>query len=497
MKRPCWWSLCLVLVGGPLAAAPAATASAADPLGYPASLDDESAAVSDGPQASRPAMFPEAAVPIEEVRPRAGVDPARAPPFEIADPLARLTWFHEPVGPSPCDRELVDPAWMGPGEYAYHRSAHCWCARDHTRVFRSEFLGRVWVSGELLLWATSGQSVPGLVTASPAGTPASQAGVIGQPATSTLFGGGWAPGTMQPGGRVTLGYWFDPTQHDGVEASFFELAENQRQGTFRGQGDVRLLGRPYVDALTGAEAAVLVPPPQTLPADPSLLSQTVSAAQSTTLLGVDVLVRRSIDCDLFHRRWLVGGYRYLELDDFVSVTDTAVISSATPSGLPRTTVTSRDLFDATTQFHGGEIGVVERWWHKRLSLQVLGKLALGASIFDTGISGSTVTDGVVAGNGGVLAQPTNAGSYQSALFAAMGEAGISVDYALWSQCRASVGYTFLWWSTVGRAAAQIDRRVNPTQFPPGTLTGPAQPAFTQRTSDFWAQGLNLGLEYQF
>jgi hypothetical protein len=39
--------------------------------------------------------------------------------------------------------------------------------------------------------------------------------------------------------------------------------------------------------------------------------------------------------------------------------------------------------------------------------------------------------------------------------------------------------------------------VNPTQFPPGTLTGPAQPSFTQRTSDFWAQGLNLGLEYQF
>jgi hypothetical protein len=481
------------MAAGLLMAAAATFAPAADPLGYPASLDDGAAAISAASETPAPSTLPVAGVPIEEVRPRAGVDPARAPPFEITDPLARLTWFHEPVGPSPCDRELVDPAWMGPGEYAYHRSAHCWCARDHTRIFRSEFLGRVWSSGELLLWATSGQSVPALVTASPGGTPAAQAGVIGQPTTSTLFGGGWAPGTMQPGGRVTLGYWFDPTQHDGVEVSFFELAENQRQGTFRGQGNVRLLGRPYVDALTGAEAAVLVPPPQTPPADPSQLFQTVSAAQATTLLGVDVLLRRSIDCDLFHRRWVVGGYRYLELDDFVSVTDTAVISSATPA----TTVRSRDLFDATTQFHGGEIGVIERWWHKRVSLQLLGKLALGASIFDTGIGGSTTTNGSVTGSGGVLAQPTNVGSYQSALFAAVGEAGISVDYALWSQCRASVGYTFLWWSTVGRAAAQIDRRVNPTQFPPGTLTGPPQPAFTQRTNDFWAQGLNLGLEYQF
>ena len=495
MNRPSGWIASVV--GGLLLAAVSAGAWAADPLGYPTSVDEEAAASSGAAATPEASGLPVAGVPIEEVRPRAGVDPARAPPFEVADPLARLTWFHEPVGPSPCDRELVDPAWMGPGEYAYHRSDHCWCSRDHTRVFRSEFLGRVWISGELLLWAMSGQSLPALVTASPAGTPPAQAGVIGQPATSTLFGGGWVPGTMQPGGRVTLGYWFDPTQHDGVEASFFQLAEDQRQGTFGNQGAARLLGRPFIDALTGAEAAVLVPPPQTLPADPALLSQTVTAAQSTSLLGVDVLLRRSIDCDLFHRRWLVGGYRYLELDDSVSVTDTAVISSATPTGLPRTTATSRDLFDSTTQFHGGEIGVIERWWHRRVSLQVLGKVALGASILDTGISGSTVTNGVVTSNGGVLAQPTNAGSYQSALFAAMGEAGISLDYALWSQCRASVGYTFLWWSTVGRAGAQIDRRVNPTQFPPGTLTGPAQPSFTQRTSDFWAQGLNLGLEYQF
>jgi hypothetical protein len=472
-----------------------AAARSADPLGYPASIDDGGRVVA-GPADQPPAPRDEPAA-VLEVRPRAGVDPERAPPFEVADPSARLTWFHEPVGASPCDKNLVDPAWMGPGEYAYHRSDHCWCSRDHTRVFRSEFLGRVWISGELLVWATSGQSLPALVTASPAGTPSAQAGVIGQPTTSTLFGGVWAAGTMQPGGRVTLGYWFDPTQHGGVEASFFELAENQRQGTFTNQGGSLVLGRPYVNALTGAEAAVLVPPPSAMPADPALLAQTIVAEQSTTLLGAGVLLRGSLDCDLFHRRWLVGGYRYLELQDSVSVTETAVISSATPSGLPRTTAVASDLFDSTTQFHGGEFGIIERWWHERVSLQVLGKVALGASIFDTTIAGSTTTSGSGTTAGGVLAQPTNSGSRASALFGAVGEFGISLDYALWAQCRASVGYTFLWWSTVSRAGAQIDRQVNPKQFPPGTLVGPARPAWTQRTSDFWAQGINLGLEYQF
>jgi hypothetical protein len=482
-------------VYGLLAAAASPRTHAADPLGYPLSIDEDAARPTASAEDLRAAPPPQ--IPVEAVRPRAGVDPARAPPFEITDPLARLTWFHEPVGASPCDRELVDPAWMGPGEYAYHQSAHCHCGRDHTRVFRSEFLGRVWITGELLLWSMSGQSLPALVTSSPVGTPLAQAGVVGLPTTSTLFGGGWVPGVMQPGGRVAVGYWFDPTQHDGIEASFFELATDQRQGTFTNPGGGLILGRPYVNALTGAEAAVVVPPPLASPADPALLAQAITASQSTSLLGVDVLMRRSLDCDALHRRWLVGGYRYLQLDDTVSVTETAVVSSATPSGLPQTAATATDLFDSTTQFHGGEVGIIERWWHKRMSLQLLGKVALGASIFDTTISGSTTATGSAASAGGVLAQPTNAGSYQSALFAAVGEAGITLDYALWSQCRASVGYTFLWWSTVSRTGAQIDRTVNPTQFSPGPLTGPARPAFTQRTNDFWAQGLNLGLEYQF
>jgi hypothetical protein len=56
---------------------------------------------------------------------------------------------------------------------------------------------------------------------------------------------------------------------------------------------------------------------------------------------------------------------------------------------------------------------------------------------------------------------------------------------------------------VARPGNQIDRVINPTGRPaitgepPAPLTGPARPAFKFNNSDFWAQGLNVGLSFSF
>jgi hypothetical protein len=39
--------------------------------------------------------------------------------------------------------------------------------------------------------------------------------------------------------------------------------------------------------------------------------------------------------------------------------------------------------------------------------------------------------------------------------------------------------------------------VNPSQLGGGTLQGVPAPIFDLRTSIFWAQGVSVGLEYQF
>jgi hypothetical protein len=197
------------------------------------------------------------------------------------------------------------------------------------------------------------------------------------------------------------------------------------------------------------------------------------------------------------------------LDDSLVVQDVAVVSTGTPGGLPREAFASADVFRSLTRFNGAELGIVERWWRERTSLQVVGTVALGASSIGTSIGGGTIatettgtpgdTTTTVTGvtPGGLLAQPTNMGSFDTSLLAAAGEVGIAADYALWSQCRLSIGYTFLWLTTVGRAADQVDIAVNPSQLGGGTLQGVPAPIFDLRTSIFWAQGVSVGLEYQF
>jgi hypothetical protein len=69
--------------------------------------------------------------------------------------------------------------------------------------------------------------------------------------------------------------------------------------------------------------------------------------------------------------------------------------------------------------------------------------------------------------------------------------------------RLFVGYSFLYLSDVARPGEQIDRGINPVQAPTITglpnapLVGPARPAPLFNHADFWAQGLNFGVELRY
>ncbi len=66
-----------------------------------------------------------------------------------------------------------------------------------------------------------------------------------------------------------------------------------------------------------------------------------------------------------------------------------------------------------------------------------------------------------------------------------------------------VGYSFLYVSSVARPGDQIDRVINPNTSPAigsnfsGAVSSPPHPALNVQSSDFWAQGLNFGLEFRW
>src|SRR6516165_6120868 len=69
--------------------------------------------------------------------------------------------------------------------------------------------GHIWAEAEYLLWWMKGASLPPLITASPAGTPAAQAGVLGAPSTTILFGDTRVNDEVRSGVRFTLGGWLN------------------------------------------------------------------------------------------------------------------------------------------------------------------------------------------------------------------------------------------------------------------------------------------------
>ena len=103
--------------------------------------------------------------------------------------------------------------------------------------------------------------------------------------------------------------------------------------------------------------------------------------------------------------------------------------------------------------------------------------------------------------GGLLALRSNIGHHQRDELTFIPELGVNVGLQLTRYLNVYAGYTFLWVSDVGRAGEQMDPVVNVTQFPilsgNGPLVGPARPAFHFAGTDFWAQGMNFGLQLRF
>jgi long-subunit fatty acid transport protein len=111
---------------------------------------------------------------------------------------------------------------------------------------------------------------------------------------------------------------------------------------------------------------------------------------------------------------------------------------------------------------------------------------------------NTVTGaGSVSTPGGILAQPTNIGTYERDVNVWAPEANIKLAYSFTDRLSVSVGYTFLYWTRVALAANQVDLNINETQFNGGLLAGPATPTFAWDDTDFWVQTVDIGFNLNY
>jgi hypothetical protein len=352
----------------------------------------------------------------------------------------------------------------------------------------------LWIDIEALLWWVKGDQLPPLLTTSPQ----SSLGVLGRPGTQVLFGGKDEVEGPRGGARFTLGGWIDECD-TGVEATFLFLA--RRTADFRaGSTGDPLLARPIFNLAAGAEDSQLVAVAAN-PALPNLLptSGVFVASYASDLWGLELSGIHNLVAACDRRVDLLGGVRFLSLDERLEIFEGTVISPGAVEG-PGTVLQVRDGFRTGNQFYGPQAGLKAVWLSGCWSLAVTGKLSMGVVHETADVAGTTITTGTGAGtsvfNGGLLAQPADLGHYARDRFAVLPEVGLKAGYRLTPWLRATVGYDFLYLSDAVRQGEQINRLVDVRQLPPAPpVVG--VPTFPFRSTDFWAQGFNFGLEFSF
>ena len=350
------------------------------------------------------------------------------------------------------------------------------------------------------MWWQSSQSVPPLVTSSPAGTATNISGVLGQNTTSNLYDS--TPNHTRSGGRFTLGMSMPHFCNLGIEADYFFLGRQSSTATYRSNGDPQL-ARPAFNAITQKPAAEIV----AINNANLFVNGSVSVSNYSQLWGAGVDFRSRWWCG--PNGWIDGlvGYRHLNLSEGIDITEN--LQNFNPvTRLPAGNVLVHDSFHTRSQFNGFQFGIDGecRFWD-RWFFGMSTKLSMG-SVYDiVNINGSTTFTNFPAPfggtfPGGLLALPgTNIGRFTGYRFGVVPEVGLKLGYDVTDHLRLFVGYDFLYLNNVVRPGDQIDLRVNPNFQPsaagPGPGGGPRVPAVLFRTTDYWAQGLNFGLLYRY
>lgn len=323
-------------------------------------------------------------------------------------------------------------------------------------------------------------------------------GALGQPNTRVIYGGS-SPGSSNAfnGIRLSAAYDFDPAQICGADASFFILGSRSSTASFASSGapGSMLLARPFYNVNAMAQDA----DPVTIP---GVVGGTISFTTVQRFYGADADFRGLLYGSPYTRARVFGlaGLRYLNLEE--KLFDNEYLNDIPGQGATGNTYTLNENFTAFNSFIGGQLGLQGQFCFGPFTMDLIGKVALGPNFETVKIGASTE---IMSAGGGVatatnqalLVQTSNAGNHYVTSFAVAPEGRVRFGFDLTDHLRLTAGYTFLYISRVAQPGNQIDHNVNVQPIGP-TNTGPPAPSlFSINQSTFWAQGFDLGLQFNF
>jgi hypothetical protein len=422
--------------------------------------------------------------------------------------------------PAPDDKTFVAPAprpFFRPFSSVNGATDNSACCTEHVTLYNYDAPGnyfngpgtatRFYASAEYLNWSTGGYRLPILVTTAPATGDENFRGTLGVPGTVPLFGGNNTNSGPTSGARFTVGWNLDPCGTCGIEASGFFLA--RKNDNFFANNPV--LARPFFNVNTGMLDRELTSSPGTAPGDLFKLQGTISVQNFSDFWGAEVNYRQLLCASQNYTVSGLLGFRYLDLHEGLDITENVVSQQAVPGFPifnPGNQIVVADSFHTRNQFYGGQAGLDANYYFGRFFVGGRAQLALGMTHEQIDINGSqTIT--TPAGQrttftGGLLALPSNIGTFSQNKFAVVPQIGVRLGYNITDNVSIFAGYDFLYWSNVVRPGDQVDTRLNVSQIPnfgnnpafvpPSNIVRPVVPF---QTSSFYAHGFSVGLAVRY
>jgi hypothetical protein len=359
-------------------------------------------------------------------------------------------------------------------------------------------LAQVPATGSDPRWSVSAEALSAWFKKSPTPVPIITDNYADAPGVNVLLGGGSVDTDPNAGFRLTGTYRIDSRM--GVELTGFYIPSRSTSSSVSstGQpGSIDLL-LPFHDVTTDQENVTEI----------SFWPEYRGSAQATlsnNLGGGEINLTWTMPPSEAWRVDLLGGFRYLQLRESYTITTSSPFNPPNPADIWNTT----DAFDARNRFYGLQVGARAAYDRGPWVGGVTGKVALGTMQQRVSVNGFLETNdyndygATQTFPGGYFALPTNSGDHSRNTFAVVPEIGLNVGYRVTPQATVFLGYSFLYASSVVRPGEQVNRNINPNltvsygNDPPVAPSGPAQPAFSFHTTDFWAQTVSLGLAYRF